>query len=457
MISWRKFVAAMIATAAAAVAMTLPAVASAEETVWICKPGQADDLCAGSIAGSTWHDPGPATPLGFTRPENPPVDCFYVYPTVSEQTTPNANLDKDPEVRRVVVQQARMYSRICDVYAPMYRQETDPGIYTEATEVAYQSALGAWRDYLENHNDGRGVILLGHSQGSATLARLIDEEIDPDPAIRKRLVGAILPGANIYVPKGELIGGMYDRIPVCSEPGQYGCLVAYSMFNGAPGDNPPFANLASGYWAYKIDRPDPVANEVVCADPGVLSGDPGKLTPLVNFDYLTTAPDVETAASWRMFPGKMNGACARQDNNHWLNVDLGPTPDAFLTGLISAVASGNNYHVPEVNLAEENLVTIAGLQTDSFLARQKQLADLRTKQKTTKRKLNQAKRKSARLNRKSVRLKKKVRRTAKPAKRRTLKRQLKKTRRQLKSERKRVRNLSGTLTSINTKLKRLDS
>ncbi len=147
------------------------------------------------------------------------MDCFYVYPTVSEQATPNADLSKDPEVKRVVVQQARMFSRVCDVYAPMYRQETSPGIYSENTEVAYQSALSAWKDYLANYNDGRGVILVGHSQGSATLGRLIDEEIDPKPAVRKRLVGAILPGANIHVPKGELVGGMYENVPACSEVG----------------------------------------------------------------------------------------------------------------------------------------------------------------------------------------------------------------------------------------------
>ena len=123
-------------------AISQPSTAQAEDTVWICKPGQSDDLCAGSI--STKAGNPPAT-IGFTRPDNPPVDCFYVYPTVSEQATPNANLDKDPEVKRVVVQQARMFSRVCDVYAPMYRQDTNPGVYTERTEVAYQSALSAGR------------------------------------------------------------------------------------------------------------------------------------------------------------------------------------------------------------------------------------------------------------------------------------------------------------------------
>lgn len=458
MISWRKFAVAIVATVAAASAMALPAAASAEETVWICKPGQVDDLCAGTISGNFKDETGQTRQLNFTRPETPAVDCFYVYPTVSEQKTPNSNLDKDPGVRRVVVQQARMFSRVCDVYAPMYRQETSPGIYTEATEVAYQSALGAWKDYLENHNRGRGVILVGHSQGSATLGRLIDEEIDPDPALRKRLVGAILPGANIFVPKGELVGGMYDQVPVCSEPGQYGCLVAYSAYNGYPGDSPDFSNLATGYWAYKIDRPDPAANEVVCVDPGALSGTPGKLTPLVNTDYLLAPPaGGEQAAPWKKYPDEAVSSCDRQGLSHWLNVAFGPDPDPFLETMIGVVASGNNYHVPEVNLAEENLITIARLQADSYLADREKLAKLRARQRSATKKLNQAKRKSTRLKRKAVRLKKKVRKAARPAKRRALKRQLRKTTRQHKAERKRVRTLTRNLASIDAELKRLDS
>jgi len=428
--------------------------AQAEDTVWICKPGQADDLCAGTIAGSTWFEPGPVTPLGFTRPDDPPVDCFYVYPTVSEQDTPNANLAKDPEVRRVVVQQARMFSRVCDVYAPMYRQETDPGVYGEPAEVAYQSALSAWKDYLANHNRGRGVILLGHSQGSAVLGRLIDEEIDPDPYLRRQLVGAILPGANIYVPKGELVGGMYGHVPVCSEPGQYGCLVAYSMYNGYPGDAPDFSNLATGYWAYKIDRPDPAAYEAVCADPTALSGNPGKLTPLVNFDYLVTAPAEEAAAPWKMFPGQMTAACARQGNDHWLDVDLGSEPNEFLLNLIDTVASGNNYHVPEVNLAEENLIAIASAQATRYAEDQAELATLRSRQTATAKAAAKAKRKANRLNRKAKRLKKQLK-AAKGKRRGKLKRRLKATRRQVKAERKKVRSLNRKWASIRAEIIRL--
>lgn len=416
--------------------------ASAEETVWICKPGQVDDLCAGSISTTA-----AGVPIGFTRPEDPPVDCFYVYPTVSEQDTPNTDLAKDPEVKRVVVQQARMFSRVCDVYAPMYRQETSPGIYTESTEVAYQSALSAWNDYLANDNDGRGVILIGHSQGSATLGRLIDEEIDPDPALREKLVGAILPGANIYVPKNELVGGMYENVPACSEVGEFGCLVAYSMFNGTPADNPPFGDVGSGYWAYKIPRPDRASSEVVCVNPAQLSGE-SFLTPLINMDYLLAPPPggVESGF-WTGYPDAVSASCDRQGTKHWLNVQFNGVPDPFITSVIPLIASGNNWHVPEVNVAEENLVRIAGLQSGSYLAAER--AAVVQKRSAVRKQLKSAKKKSKKLSKRARKAKKLCGKKGKAcSKAKQLKKRSKKAKRKVSSLKKRERALTGEIKSL---------
>jgi hypothetical protein len=59
---------------------------------------------------------------------HPAIDCFYVYPTVSDQKTGNANLHVDPAERSIALYQAARYSQYCHVYAPMYRQVTLDGI-----------------------------------------------------------------------------------------------------------------------------------------------------------------------------------------------------------------------------------------------------------------------------------------------------------------------------------------
>lgn len=386
--------------------------AQAADTVWICKPGQSDDLCAGTIDGRTMPAPGQA--LGYTRAQNPPVDCFYLYPTQSEQSTPNSNLDKDPVIRRVVVQQARMFSTVCNVYAPMYRQVTYNGDQSHDSpdvEIAYASAKAAFEDFLKNYNGKRGFIMIGHSQGSAHTARLIDEMVDPNPNLRRRFAGAFAPGANIYVPIGKNVGGMYANIPACSEPGQFGCLVAYSMYNGYPGDAPQFSNLKSGYWIYPSERPDPEKYEAVCADPSLLSGSPGRLSPLLNNDYLLSVPAKETAAPWREFPEQVTSECARENGDHWLNVDFAPNADSFLSTMVATVASGNNYHVPEVNVAEANLLRIAASQSSGWAARDTRRNSLMKRQVKLKKSLRKQS-KTAKRTGKQCRIARKKRRSS---------------------------------------------
>ena len=435
---------AFLAASVAFIAVVMPSFAKAEETVWICKPGQADDLCAGSISTK---DAGTNEPFGFERTADPKVDCFYIYPTVSSQDTPNANLDKDPEVKRVVVQQARMFSRVCDVYAPMYRQDTSPGVYTERTEVAYQSALSGWKDYLENYNNGRGFILLGHSQGAATVARLIDEEIDPDPALRNQMVGAILPGANIHVKKGQLTGGMFENVPACSKMGEYGCLVAFSTFKGEPADNPPFSDLGSGYWAYDMPRPSSDEYEVVCTNPTVLSGQE-LLTPLANMDYLQSPPDngVESAF-WISFPNSVSASCQREGTKHWLNVDLTTPINPLLSLIVQETASGNNWHVPEVNMAENNLVEIAQLQADNYTTEQVRIERLNKKVKELQKQLAKAQKHAQGLKAKANKLAKQARK-AKGKRKQALQRKAKTARKKAASERKRAASLKKRIAGL---------
>lgn len=49
-----------------------------------------------------------------------------------------------------------------------------------------------WREYLTEENEGRGVVLIGHSQGSFVLRRLLREEIEPRPEQLRRVVFSLL-------------------------------------------------------------------------------------------------------------------------------------------------------------------------------------------------------------------------------------------------------------------------
>ena len=110
--------------------------------------------------------------------------------------------------------------------------------------------------------------MLGHSQGSAHTARLIDELVDTDPKLRERFVGAIAPGANIAVPIGEPVGGLFDNVPACTEVGEYGCVIAFSTYNDVPGPNAEFSRVDVGYWIYpQAALQTPPRTRSMCTDP----------------------------------------------------------------------------------------------------------------------------------------------------------------------------------------------
>ncbi len=445
------------------VASVRPGAAQADETVWICKPGQSDDLCAGTMEGVSWPAPGQlAEPLGYTRPSAAPVDCFYLYPTQSEQETPNSDLEKDPPIRRVVVQQARMFSSVCNVYAPMHRQVTyngNQGANSPDVEVAYASVKAAFQEYLDKYNQGRGFILLGHSQGSAHTARLIDEMVDKDAKLRERFVGAIAPGANIYVPIGQDIGGMYENVPVCSREGQYGCLIAFSAYTDVPGAGSMFSRLDVGYWIYPEARPDSGRYEVVCANPAALDGSNGTMLPLVNLDYLSGVPAAETSSPWASAPDYYTSECKREGGAHWLNVAKINLPGDERLNLGEVAGAGTNWHVPEFNLAEGNLLRIVQKQSDSYLAEldrikleAERIAELNANLAGLNAKLAKAKKRQTRNLKTVKRLSVKLKKAGSKQQRRKLKRKLKANRRKVTAERKRIKSIQGQIASITAQL-----
>ena len=143
---------------------------------------------------------------------NSSFDCFYVYPTVSTQSADNANLSIQSGEVGAAIAQASPFSPYCRVWAPMYRQRTEQSLAKglgndpTADDIAYQSVLAGWKDYLAHYNDGRPVIFIGHSQGAAMLIRLLESQIDPNSTLRGQMVSAIIAGGNVAVPVGQEVG-----------------------------------------------------------------------------------------------------------------------------------------------------------------------------------------------------------------------------------------------------------
>ncbi|WP_240700194.1 DUF3089 domain-containing protein [Sphingomonas gei] len=103
-----------------------------------------------------------------------------------------------PEERRVVQLQAARFGAKCRLFAPMYRQVTLTALRSMiggATpaidrDLAYRDVKAAWDDYLAHDNKGRGVVLIGHSQGSMILTQLLKREIEGKPAADRMISDA---------------------------------------------------------------------------------------------------------------------------------------------------------------------------------------------------------------------------------------------------------------------------
>jgi hypothetical protein len=211
---------------------------------WLCRPGK-ETLCETNLDAMEVTGDGKRTYQKFVPASYSPIDCFYVYPTVSHQTTDYSDFNQDPELEYVVRNQAARLTAHCRMFAPIYRQLTLPGLERglkagknglEAFDPPYRDVLAAWKHYLKNNNHGRGVVLVGHSQGTIILQKLIAQEIDGKP-IQSKLVAAFLAGdPSLPVPQGKLEGGVFKHIPLCDHATETGCVYVWGSF--LAGENP---------------------------------------------------------------------------------------------------------------------------------------------------------------------------------------------------------------------------
>ncbi len=274
-----------LAAAGAAFVLAL-AGASAGATVWLCKPGVKPDPCAPGLS-TTVYNAALTKATGVEHPKaerKPRFDCFYVYPTVSDETSGNSDLRIQGPERSIAFYQVGRYSQYCTVYAPMYRQVTLAGSGLPGPKATSKAnpALGlrdvehAFADYLKHYNHGRGFVLIGHSQGALVLERLIAAEIDPKPAIRDRLLSAILMGGNVLVKGSSGIGGDFKHIPACRAAMQLHCVIAFSTF-----DQPVPSDSLFGRPVALLGSPVPRRGEqVLCTNPASLGGGSGILDPI---------------------------------------------------------------------------------------------------------------------------------------------------------------------------------
>jgi hypothetical protein len=340
----------------------------AQPEAWLCRPG-ASDLCATPVVATIVRDDGSHANRVLKPNPAAPIDCFYVYPTVSEDPAGNSSMTSGPGEKRAVAQQFAAFASVCRPFAPIYRQVTIAGVEAVLRheplpvdfKVPYEDVRAAWRHYLAHDNGGRGVVLIGHSQGSRILARLIAHEIEGRPE-QRLLAGALILGFNVEIPPGKDVGGTFKAIPLCRAEGQNGCIVAYETF---PASSPPPDDS-------RFTRAETPGMEIACTDPALLAG--GKLDPvLATQTNLLGEPSLDPGwaalvkpldAPFVSLPGIASGHCVEGTKASYLSVSINPPSAA---GAWPATLPGDlviqgrllkswGWHLIDVNVAMGNLI-----------------------------------------------------------------------------------------------------
>ncbi len=309
---------------------------------------------------------------------NPAVDCFYVYPTVSEQSGVVANLHIDPSETAVARIQASRFSEVCKVYAPIYPQLTlhaltDPGAITVSDlDAAYASVQTAWQDYLAHYNRGRGFILIGHSQGASMIIKLLQKQVDNNPAVRKQLVSAIILGGNVTVPVGGTVGGSFQHIPACTNSMQTGCVIAYSSFDQAPPANSLFGRPGSGV-SQLSGSTSKVGLQVLCVNPGNPSGGIATLAPYfptksaaAGLGGLSGLVPPALPTPWVTEPDLYSGQCLSQGGATWLQVSAPIHAGDSRTIVGQTLGPTWGLHLVDVNIALGNLISLTRGEVASY-------------------------------------------------------------------------------------------
>ena len=334
---------------------------------WLCRP-DTSGACSGPLTATVLAADGTRSQRTFETNPNAPIDCFYVYPTVSREPTPNSDRTAGPEETHAARNQFAPFGGVCRLYAPLYRQVTLAGLRAAIhgdtngidEAIPYRDVLDAWHNYLAHDNQGRCVVLIGHSQGSKILTRLIASEIDGKP-LQTRLLSALLLGTNIETPTGKQVGGTFQHLPLCSQANQVGCVVAYSSYLAA---EPPSAGARFG----AASHPGSV---YACVNPAQLNGH-GQLD--------ADLPAVGEVA--RLFgttfienPGLLSARCTVTGDYSYLAVSVGQGAGsekvmAALTA-VQAHLPGWGLHALDVNLALGNLVDLVAAQSKAWTADRK--------------------------------------------------------------------------------------
>jgi len=318
----------------------------AESASWALRPGEADSL---------------PSPEGIRTAESPLVDVLYIHPTTYLGTDYwNAPLDVAEGgdlLTRALESQAGAFAAAGRLYAPRYRQAAFGAFLVEgegrekALATAYGDVRSAFQHYMEQDNDGRPFILVGHSQGALHGLRLLDEEIAGTP-LADRMVAAYLPGWPVAV---EADLSALEGIGPCRGPEELGCVASWQTF-GEDGDPGSVMEVTASRPGLTGEPKTP--SDILCVNPVSWRANTRPAPKSAHAGAVAPSLDPE-AGLGAPLDGLLRARCGEDGFLY-----VSPAPEGpFTTFLLP----GGNYHVYDIHLFYMDIRANARARAQAFL------------------------------------------------------------------------------------------
>jgi hypothetical protein len=354
------------------------------EANWLCLPGRTD-ACASPDTVELGPN-GYGAPVVTRAAADPPADCFYLYPTVSRDAGFNSDLVPGMEERAAVQIQFARYASVCRPFVPVYRSGTVAAVRSVLDGLnpnpifarAYGDVEAAWHYYLEHYNHGRPVVIIAHSQGSVYAIELLKREFEGRP-LSRQLVSAIIPGWKVEVPQGQVTGGTFRSLPLCSRADQTGCVVTYVSYR--QGHEPP-ADATLGH----ASRP---GWTVACTNPAALGSN--ARVPLDSYFFTQNTESMPSRVVWSRSgpppapmvhtPHLASAACVNHDRVGYLSLGVNADPnDARADDIPGEIFfwrwtfDGWGMHLADMNAPQGDLIRLVATQSAAWQASHSRLA-----------------------------------------------------------------------------------
>ena len=254
----------------------MPAGPDAAGVTWLCRPGLAGDPCLYPRGANVVAANGAKTaiPAAARRPSPPstvstciPRDRFGRYVQHGDGGDAGAGgrsggtgVSFLPGVQRVGADLPPADQRLAG-RGPGQRSGGRPDLLREP--AGRLEGLPGPRQRWSAHCVHRALA------GAANLIRLLRSQVDGNPALRDRMVSAIILGGNVQVPVGKTVGGTFAHIPACTKASQTGCVIAYSSFSSPPPADSLFGRPGQGV-SLQSGQKTERGQQVVCTNPAAL-------------------------------------------------------------------------------------------------------------------------------------------------------------------------------------------